>query len=93
MIVLCEILSCHNRNGDVLKLCDRAQVLRPRYHQDNTPGRRLAFKARAGRTIAIKKSWRALTKVWLPHDVPELVVDFSRCWSEKTEISTGRLIH
>jgi transposase len=33
-----------------------------------------------------KKSWGALTKVWVPHDVRDLVVDFVRCWSEKTEI-------
>jgi putative transposase len=34
-----------------------------------------------------------LTKVWVPHDVRDLVVDFVRCWSEKTEIGTGRFIH
>jgi hypothetical protein len=27
------------------------------------------------------------------HDVRDLVVDFVRCWSEKTEIGTGRFIH
>jgi len=31
--------------------------------------------------------------VWVPHDVRDLVVDFVRCWSEKTEIGTGRFIH
>jgi hypothetical protein len=44
--------------------------------------------------IALKKSLGgALTKVWVPHDVLDLVVDFVRCWSEKTEIGTGRFIH
>jgi transposase-like protein len=33
-----------------------------------------------------KKSWGALTRVWVPRDVRDLVVDFVRCWSEKTEI-------
>jgi putative transposase len=31
--------------------------------------------------------------VWVPHDVRDQVVDFVRCWSEKTEIGTGRFIH
>jgi hypothetical protein len=31
--------------------------------------------------------------VWVPHDVRDLVVDFARCWSEKTKIGTGRFIH
>ena len=31
--------------------------------------------------------------MWVPHDVRDLVVDFVRCWSEKTEIATGRFIH
>jgi hypothetical protein len=35
----------------------------------------------------------ALTKVWVPHDVRDLVVDFVRYLSEKTEIGTGRFIH
>jgi hypothetical protein len=34
-----------------------------------------------------------LTQVWVPHDVRDLVVDFVRCWSEKTEIGAGRFIH
>jgi hypothetical protein len=34
-----------------------------------------------------------LIKVWVPHDVRDLVVDFVRCWSEKTEIGIGRFIH
>src|SRR3989441_7477918 len=34
-----------------------------------------------------------MTKVWVPHDVRDLVVDFVRRWSEKTEISAGRFIH
>jgi hypothetical protein len=29
----------------------------------------------------------------VPHDVRDQVVDFVRCWSEKTEISVGRFIH
>jgi hypothetical protein len=31
--------------------------------------------------------------VWVPHDVRDLVVDFVRCWSERTEIGIGRFIH
>ena len=31
--------------------------------------------------------------MWVPHDVRDLVVDFVRCWSEKTEIGAGRFIH
>jgi hypothetical protein len=33
-----------------------------------------------------------LTKVWVPHDVRDQVVDFVRRWSEKTEIGAGRLV-
>jgi transposase-like protein len=40
-----------------------------------------------------KKSWGALTKMWVPHDVRDQVVDFVRRWSEKTEIGVGRFIH
>src|SRR5216684_738839 len=46
-----------------------------------TDGRACGFK---------KKSWGALTKNWVPHDVRDQVVDFVRGWSEKTEISVGR---
>ena len=31
--------------------------------------------------------------MWVPPDVRDQVVDFVRCWSEKTEIGTGRFIH
>jgi hypothetical protein len=31
-----------------------------------------------------------LTKNWVAHDVRDQVVDFVRCWSEKSEISVGR---
>jgi putative transposase len=31
-----------------------------------------------------------LTKNWVAHDVRDQVVDFVRCWSEKTEISVGQ---
>ena len=31
--------------------------------------------------------------MWVPHDVRDLVVDFVRYWSEKTEIGAGRFIH
>jgi putative transposase len=34
-----------------------------------------------------------LKDVWVPHDVRDQVVDYVRCWSEKTEIGTGRFIH
>ncbi len=37
-----------------------------------------------------KKSWGALTKSWVPHDLRDQAVDFVRRWSEKTEISVGR---
>ena len=30
--------------------------------------------------------------MWVPHDVRDVVVDFVRCWSEKTEIRAGRFI-
>ena|SRR5437870_3729074 len=36
--------------------------------------------------------WGTLTETWVPHDVRDLVVDFVRRWSEKTEISAGRFI-
>ena len=45
-----------------------------------------------GACRAKKKLWGALTGVWVPHDVRDQVVDFVRCWSEKTEISAGRFI-
>ena len=28
----------------------------------------------------------------MPHDVRDQIVDYVRCWSEKTEIGTGRFI-
>jgi putative transposase len=31
--------------------------------------------------------------VWVPHDVRNLMVDFVRCWSAKTEIGAGRFLH
>ena len=31
--------------------------------------------------------------MWVPHDVRDQVVDFVRCWSEKTDIGAGRFIH
>jgi hypothetical protein len=37
----------------------------------------------------IKKSWGALTRVWVPHDVPDVVVDFVRRGWERTEIGVG----
>ena len=30
-----------------------------------------------------------MTGIWVPHDTRDQIVDFVRCWSEKTEISTG----
>ena len=33
-----------------------------------------------------KKPWGTLTETWVPHDVRDQVVDFVRCWSQKTEI-------
>src|SRR6476660_6436130 len=44
--------------------------------------------------LALKKSFgESRTKVWVPHDVRDLVVDFVRYWTEKTEIGAGRFIH
>ena len=44
--------------------------------------------------IAFKKNLGgALTTVWVPHAVRDLVVDFVRCWLERTEIGIGRFIH
>ena len=31
-----------------------------------------------------------MSKNWVAHDVRDQVVDFVRCWSEKSEISVGR---
>jgi transposase-like protein len=43
--------------------------------------------------IALKKSLGGtLTGIWVSHDVRDLVVDFVRRWSEKTEIGVGRFI-
>jgi transposase-like protein len=43
--------------------------------------------------VALKKRhWGNLTGVWVPHDVRDQIVDFVRCWSEKTEIGAGRFI-
>ena len=33
-----------------------------------------------------------MTKVWVPHDVRDQVVDFVRRWSDKTEIGAGRFV-
>jgi hypothetical protein len=33
-----------------------------------------------------------LTGIWVPHDVGGQIVDFVRCWSEKTEIGAGRIM-
>ena len=43
-------------------------------------------------TAEHKKSWGTLTATWVPHDVPDQVVDFVRRWSEKTEIGVGRFM-
>ncbi len=43
--------------------------------------------------VALKKSWGTLTRVWVPHDTRDQIVDFVRRWSEKTEISAGQFIH
>ena len=42
--------------------------------------------------IALKKVLGTLTGIWVSHDVRDLVVDFVRRWSEKTEIGVGRFI-
>src|SRR5215469_12160316 len=42
--------------------------------------------------VALKKSWGALTKTWVPHDARDEVVDFVRRWSEESEISAGRFL-
>ncbi len=42
--------------------------------------------------IVLKKSLGTLTKTWTPPDVRDQIVDFVRCWSEKTGIHAGRFI-
>ena len=44
------------------------------------------------RILNRKKLWGTLTGVWVPHEVRDQVVDFVRCWSEKTEIGIGLFI-
>ncbi len=39
-----------------------------------------------------KKHWGNLTGIWVPHDMRDQIVDFVRCWSEKTEIGVGRFV-
>jgi len=34
-----------------------------------------------------KRTWRALTGVWVPHDTRDQVVDFVNRWSSKTGIA------
>jgi putative transposase len=42
--------------------------------------------------IALRKPLGNSDRCLVPHDVRDQVVDFVRCWSEKTEIGTGRFI-
>src|SRR6516225_8827881 len=49
-------------------------------------------RADGGARRAKKRHWGTLTGSWVPHDTRDQVVDFVRCWSEKTEIGAGRFI-
>jgi hypothetical protein len=42
-----------------------------------------------GRT---KRTWGALTGGWVPHDIRDAVVDFTKAWSDKAEIPLKRFI-
>jgi hypothetical protein len=43
--------------------------------------------------IALKKVLGSSDQSVGAHDLRDLVVDFVRCWSEKTEIGAGRFLH
>src|ERR1700730_9404122 len=61
---------------------------------EEDPDEGLGFGRTDGGACCPKKGgWRTLTGVWVPHDMRDQIVDFVRCWSEKTEISAGRFIH
>src|SRR4029077_4169580 len=42
--------------------------------------------------VAQKRHWGTLTGTCVPHDTRDQIVDFVRCWPEKTEIDAGRII-
>jgi hypothetical protein len=42
--------------------------------------------------VALKRRLGTLTGTWVPHDTRDQIVDFVRCWAEKTEIGGGRFI-
>ena len=46
-----------------------------------------------GRTYQAKKrAWETLTKLWVPHDTRDSIVDFVRHWSGRTEIPVRRFV-
>src|SRR5690349_2552910 len=49
-------------------------------------------RAHGGARRAKKRHWGTLTGSWVPHHTRDQIVDFIRRWSEKIEISAGRLI-
>lgn len=58
---------------------------------------RLAKKAQviaevAGAGPDKKRAWGSLTGRWVPHDVRDVVIDFVREWSDKTEVPQERFI-
>src|SRR6516165_2985133 len=75
---------------------DEIHDLVPRIVRNPDPGQSsptLFFRATCSAiSSAKKKSWGTLTRVWVPHDTRDEIVDFVRRWSEKTEISAGRFI-
>lgn len=42
--------------------------------------------------VALKNTWGGLKASWVEPDVRDAVIDFVRTWSEKTELSAGRLV-
>jgi hypothetical protein len=42
--------------------------------------------------IRLKKSWGDLNGEWIAHDIRDVLVDFVRSWSEKSEISYEQLL-
>src|SRR5439155_7423269 len=48
--------------------------------------------ADGGARRAKKRTWGALNRVWVPHDVRDQIVDFVRRWSEASEIGAGRFV-
>ena len=63
-----------------------------RVPREKDPDQRRVAGRINGRAYRLKKKpWGALTKVWVPHDVRDLVVDFVGYWS--TNLDRNRPIH